>query len=468
MDIKELLAQGESKTLEFKRDISSLDPILKTIVAFANTAGGTLIIGRTSDGTLIGVKDIFKTEEALANSIADNIRPSILPDIEIATVDGKDLVVIKVAHWRAPFYLKKEGMPKGVYIRLGSTSRSASPELLAELQRSVLTSSFDQHALPDATKEALDMGKVKTLFKGIGRPINEEKLRTLGVLVPFGHQWVPSIGGIILFGQDVERQRFVSAAHVGCARFHGDDRTNIIDRFEVEGTILDAVNEVPKFIARNTRLMADIRGMRRRDVPEYPVLAIREALINALVHADYSLGGSHIKIAIFDDRLEIENPGMLPFGFTMEDLKAGVSRIRNRVIARVFHELQLMEEWGSGYQRILHACQSGGYLPPQWEELSSTIRVTFYPHSQITLPERTPKASIVESSKREEAILAVFQQNEALPFRKIFERLASTLSERMVHYELAQLKKKGYLISKGKGRGVVWLLKDHSSHQERF
>src|SRR3989344_4925815 len=353
MEIETLLAQAESKTLEFKRDLSSLEPILKTIIAFANTAGGTLLIGRSEQGALFGIQDVFRAEEALVNSISDNIRPPILPEIEIATVSGKDFLVVKVSHWKGPFYLKKEGIPKGVYIRLGSTSRPAGPEILAELQRSILTISFDQQALPDLVSQDLDLDQARRVFQSIGKEINEEKLRSLGVFVSSARRWVPSIGGFILFGAKEKRRQFIPDARVSCARFHGPDKTHILDRTEIEGTILDAVNEVPVFIRRNTRLAAEIKEIQRRDIPEYPPLAVREALINALAHADYSLVGSHIQIAIYSNRLEIQNPGMFPFGFTIEDLKAGVSRVRNRVITRGFHELQWMEEWGSGYKRIL-------------------------------------------------------------------------------------------------------------------
>src|SRR5574342_558134 len=135
MEIAELIQQPESRILEFKQDLSSLTPILKTIVAFANTAGGILVIGVSNNGTVIGIHDVFKAEEALANAIADSIAPTILPEIEAATINGKSVLLIKVSHWRAPFYLKKEGIPDGVYIRLGSTSRASGPDILAELKR---------------------------------------------------------------------------------------------------------------------------------------------------------------------------------------------------------------------------------------------------------------------------------------------------------------------------------------------
>ncbi len=146
---------------------------------------------------------------------------------------------------------------------------------------------------------------------------------------------------------------------------------DFLDRLDIEGTVLDALEEAPKFIRRNTRLAARIVTMRRQDIPEYPEIALREVLVNAVAHADYSLTGMRIRVAIYANRLEVENPGMLPFGMTLDDLKAGVSRIRNRVIVRVLRELGLVEEWGTGYRRVMQACEEGGYPPPVWQELGA-------------------------------------------------------------------------------------------------
>lgn len=129
-------------------------------------------------------------------------------------------------------------------------------------------------------------------------------------------------------------------------------------------------------------MAAEIKNRRRKDIPEYPIDAIQEALFNALIHSDYSLHGMRIMVAIFSDRLEIQNPGLLPFGMTLENFKSGVSRVRNHVIARVFAELGLVEQWGTGYKRILEVCKKEGYPEPKWEEIGSVIRVTFYPHPQ--------------------------------------------------------------------------------------
>ncbi|MEI6242772.1 MAG: RNA-binding domain-containing protein [Chlamydiota bacterium] len=273
MEIENLLVQPESKTLEFKRDLSSLEPIIKTIIAFANTAGGILIIGKSSDGKLIGVNDIFKAEEALANSISDNIYPSMLPEIEIISYKKKSLLIVKVTHWKAPFYFKKQGSSNGVYVRLGSTNRIAGPEVLAELQRSAINISFDQEPLSGTSKDDLDFDLMSTTFKQIKKEINEEKLTSLGVLIRSGNKLVPSVGGMILFGNPTKRDLLLPYAKVRCARFIGNDKTKLLDRYEIEGTILKAVDEVPKFINRNTRLTGEIKEIRRKDIREYPITA---------------------------------------------------------------------------------------------------------------------------------------------------------------------------------------------------
>ncbi|MBM3198413.1 MAG: hypothetical protein FJZ58_04060 [Chlamydiae bacterium] len=450
MEIEKLLLEPESKTLEFKKDLSSLDPIIKTIVAFANTAGGILVIGYSQAEGIVGLEDIFHEEEKVANVIADSIRPSISPEIEIVSVVGKNLLLIHVAHWKGPFYLKKLGTPQGIYMRLGSTSRPADATLIAEMQRQTLYRYFDEQPLVDLSLDSLDKERAQAYFAKVGKKLEDAQLLSLGICVLQANRLVPSIGGLILFGKNSVREQFLPCAKVCCARFQGKDKTYIIDRLDVQGTILDAIDEVPKFIRRNTRLAAEIRTIQRQDVEEYPSVALREALINAFAHCDYSIPGSSIQISIFEDRLEIQNPGMLPLGFTLENLKEGTSRIRNRVIARVFNALHFMEEWGSGYRRILAACHAGGYKEPLWQELGTFLRVTFYPHNKTVLQETS-------ITMRQQDILSIFTLGIPLPFREIVEKIPFALSERALRYELTQLKAQGLLSSQGKGRATMWV-----------
>lgn len=183
----------------------------------------------------------------------------------------------------------------------------------------IYLNAFDQQPILDLTKEALE-------FR-VQNEIDEKKLRSFGVLVPAANQLVPSLGGLILFGRKAQREQYVPDARVSCTRFVGNDRTNVLESYEIEGTILDAIDEVPKFITRNTRFTTKTGEIPRKDVSEYSQVAVQEALINALAHADYSIRGLHIQISIFDDRLEIQNPGMLPPGLALKDLEAGISRM---------------------------------------------------------------------------------------------------------------------------------------------
>ncbi|MBI4706194.1 MAG: putative DNA binding domain-containing protein [Deltaproteobacteria bacterium] len=387
MSTDELLTQPEGKTLEAKRDLSSLRPVLKTLVAFANTAGGTLVVGRADDGTVVGLSDPHKDGERLANVVAEGISPALLPDIETVQAGRKTLLVVRVARWPGPFFLRAEGPDKGVYVRLGSTTRRADAVAIAEMKRIDAGLAFDQAPCLGAEIDDLDIDAARKAFERVGHPIDLAKLQGLGVLIRYGKDRVPSNGGVILFGRDEARARFLPDAQVRCARFRGPEKVHFLDRLDVEGSVLGAIEEASRFVARNTRLAAKIEGLRRQDIAEYPRVALREALVNAVAHTDYAARGSQIMVAVFSDRIEIQNPGQLPFGMTVDDIKAGVSHIRNRVIARVLRELGYMETWGTGYKRMREDCEAGGYPLPEWVELGRVTRTVFRPHPQVTATE---------------------------------------------------------------------------------
>jgi predicted HTH transcriptional regulator len=398
-DLTDMLAAPEDKRLEFKRDASSLKPILKTLVAFANTAGGTLVIGRDDNGNVRGVPDSQAVEEKLASAISDGIAPSLFPDIEVATAEGRELIVVRVSRWPGPFYLSADGPEQGVYVRLGSTNRRADAATLAALKREAEQLAFDQHPCVGADLGDLDIELARRLFAAQGREIDEAKLESLGVLIRYGSELVPSNGGMILFGSAQARQRRFPDAQVRCARFKGTGKADFLDQLDIEASVLGAVDEAARFVRRNTRLASKIESLHRQDVPEYPALALREALVNAVAHTDYQLTGMNIRVAVFDDRLEIESPGTLPFGLTVEDLKSGVSRIRNPVIARVLRELTLMEKWGSGYRRIREDCAVLGHPLPEWVELGSVVRCVFPPHPEVVARGATPEPGPIVGTK---------------------------------------------------------------------
>ena len=430
---------------------------MKTLVAFANTAGGIIVIGRQNDGTVSGIDDVLQAEESLASAIADSIMPAMMPEIEIISFETKNLLIVKVAHWSGPFYLKEKGPEHGVYIRLGSTNRQADNEILAELLRAKTRTPFDQEPCTELSEDDLDMEKVRSAFDSIKRSIDKNSLESLGLIVPYAGRKTISNGGLILFGKEIHRNRFFPDARVSCARFRGIDKSQFIDRLDIEGNILDAVNEVPKFIRRNTRYFSRIESLKREDVAEYPEVAIREVLVNSLVHADYSLTGMRIMLSIYSDRMEIQNPGMFPFGLTIDGFKAGLSKIRNRVISRVFRELGLMEEWGSGYKRIVHACELSGYPEPEWMEIGTAVRVIFRPHPDAVenVPVNVPVN--VPLNQRQKWFLK--QIRKGLHVSSFDFATYWNIAQKTAKRDIADLKKKGLIEYSGAPKNGFYCLK---------
>lgn len=384
MDIIKLSQLGEGRTLEYKRNTDSLVSILKSAIAFANTAGGIILIGVEDDGTVVGVKNSSKIQEQLANSMTNHIKPQLIPDLSVVDLHNKKVIVVQIEHSQGPFYLSDKGLEKSVYLRIGNSNHLASQEVIEELKRHSNYSTFDSTPCDSVLKSSLDHKLIQSVYAKRDPSISSEKLISIGVLTKKGSRVVATNGGVILFGLPAIRRQYFPYAEVRCARFAGTSRSEFIDRLNIEGGILAAIEEAPKFIRRNTKMAGKFGEMRRRDIPEYPVEGVREALTNALAHANYEISGSRIFIAIYDDRLEIQNPGIMPPGMSIDQFKAGISRVRNPVIARTLGELELIEEWGSGYKRIKDACEEGGYPLPKWEEFGSALRVTFYPHSEQT------------------------------------------------------------------------------------
>ena len=204
--------------------------------------------------------------------------------------------------------------------------------------------------------------------------MTRRNIDTLRLLTTHQGRSVPTVGGLLLFGQD--RLDHFPDAWIQAGRFAGTDKAAIIDQAEFKMSLIQAIEEAIAFVEKHSLHGAVIGRLRRRERWSLPPAAVREAIVNAVAHADYSQQGAPIRVAIFDDRLEVENPGLLPFGLTLTDLPHGISKLRNRVIGRVLHELGLVEQWGSGVPRMLAACRESGLSPPVWNEIGVRLRVT--------------------------------------------------------------------------------------------
>jgi len=438
VDLASLLRRAEGKTLEYKRDLSSTETFLKTIIAFANTAGGTVVIG-IENGTkrVRGVPDVLSAEERVANLIADNIRPQLIPDIEV--VPWRKLNVLAVQAYPSntrPHHLVRLGPENGVFIRVGSTNRRADPVQIEELRRLNRMDSFDEQPVEDLSSEALDFSAASELFSRY-RNITAEGFRTLRVTTEHHGRTVPTIGGLLLFGR-TRLERFPDA-WVQAGRFAGVDRSRLIDSVEIRSYLPHAAEEAISFVQKHLQRETLIGTVRRQYRWTVPPVAIREAVINAIVHADYAQLGSPIRIAVFDNRIELDNPGLLPFGLTVEDIQRGVSKLRNRVIGRVFHELHLIEQWGSGIQRMATACVDAGLPAPALEELGTHFRVAI----------STARTEKTKSDSKDDLILKQLGKTESLSTAEIAELI--DLSHRATLTRLRSLSEHGVIVEIGTG-----------------
>lgn len=440
MDLIALLSRHEGKTLEFKRDLSSPEGVLKTLVAFANTSGGVVVVG-VEDGTkrVKGVRDVLAEEERLANLIADGISPKLVPSMEAMPWRKTQVLAVEVyPSPNRPHCLNRFEADKGVFVRIGSTNRRADSFLIEEMRRYNQIYSFDEQPLPGLNSEAIDFRAASEYFKPI-RKLTIHGLMSLKVTASYQGKTVPTVGGILLFGAG-RLDRFPDA-WVQAGRFAGSDRRRILDSTEVRSYLPGAAEETIAFLRKHMAREAVIGPVRRTEVWTFPIVAIREAIMNAIVHADYAQRGAPIRVALFDDRLEIENPGLLPFGLSIEDIQKGVSKLRNRVIGRVFQELGLIEQWGSGIQRMISACHDHGLHAPRFEEIGTHFRVTI-----SAVRHRAPA-----KDRRDQGILAALAANSegGLSTSQIAKRIG--LSPRAARTRLASLVERGIVVEIGSG-----------------
>ncbi len=438
MRLDDFLRRPEGKTLEFKRDLSSPDGALRTLVAFANTAGGTLLVGIEDTGARVrGVADALETEERIANLVSDTIVPRLVPEIDILPWRRTNVLAVQVHPSPSrPHHFKKDGIEAGTYVRVGSTNRRADRELIDELRRFSRGEPFDGTPMLELDSEAIDFRAASESFAPIRR-LKRSDLETLRLVTSHQGRKVPTVGGFLIFGKD--RARRFPDAWIQAGRFRGTDKAHIVDHAEFRSYPPLAVVEAIAFVEKHAIHGISIDAPRRVERWNLPPVAVREAIINAVVHTDYSQRGGPIRVSIFDDRLEVENPGLLPFGLTVDDLHQGISKLRNHIIGRVFHELGLIEQWGSGVQRMTAACREAGLDPPIFAEYGNRFRAT------LNAVRSTPSA--VDPADRK--ILDALKVKEGLPTQAV--AVVIGLSSRAARTRLARLVALGMVREIGTG-----------------
>ena len=368
------ILQGESKTLEFKLALPAGDQVAKTVIAFANTAGGKLVIGVNDQRELVGLgdTDVFKLMDKISSILHNHCQPTLLPEIYVENVNGYELLLIDVSRGALlPYYLENDGKDSGCYIRLGATNRQAGPEQIVELERQRLNICFDEQICYDVSLESLNLDSIRERFEKDGKRLGEEQMRNLKLIKEDQGTLYPTQGLLILLG-------YYEHVEIKCSRFKGTTMTVFLDKKEYSGDLFSQLEQAELFIKNHLQLKVEINGLQHTENYELPMSAIREALLNAFIHRDYSNFGRDIKLGIYDDVLNIVSPGGLPHGLTQDDLVKGRSEIRNRTLARVFKTLGFIEQWGSGIQRIYEQCSEYGARKPKLTESGDFIDWEFF------------------------------------------------------------------------------------------
>lgn len=335
----------ESETVELKEVV--VDDIKKEIIAFANCDGGKLYIGVRDDGTVIGLDNADSVSLQISNMVRDAIKPDITMFLHYETIveNGKNVVAIDIQRGTdRPYYLAKKGMrPEGVYVRQGYSSVPATD---TAIRRMIKETDGDRFEAMRCLNQDLTFEATKKEFELRKTDFGPQQMRTLKLIDQDG---LYSNLALLLSDQCVHT--------IKVAVFQGTDQTIFKDRREFTGSLMQQMNEVYDFIDFRNQTRATIEKLYRVDVRDYPEVAVREALLNLLVHRDYSFSASAF-ISIYEDRIEFVSIGGLMPGIDLEDVMVGISVCRNQDLANVFYRLHLIEAYGTGMGKIMKAYES--------------------------------------------------------------------------------------------------------------
>lgn len=427
---------SEGEHVELKSEITP--DICKEIIAFANTHGGTIYVGVTDGGVPEGISNADESMLRISNMARDSIKPDVTMFVRYETinVDGKNIIAVTVQQGAdRPYYLASKGLrPSGVYVRSGA---SAAPASETAIRRMIKDTDGDSFETMRSLVQDLTFTSAAAEFKKNGVDFDSAKMKTLGVLSPDG---IYSNLGLLLSDQ--------CPATVKAAAFSGTDQRDFQDRREFEGSLFRQMNDLYDYLELRNRTRASFDGLYRIDEKDYPEDAIREAMMNCLVHRDYSYSASTL-VSVYDDRMEFVSIGGLPSGIAMDDIMLGLSVCRNPKLAAVFYRLNLIEAYGTGIPKIMRAYEKSG-LKPVIETTPNAFK--------ITLPNRNAAAGAAKPvTGAEEAILAYVREHGHITRRETDALLgvSQTTSSRI----LKRMTETGLIRQEGAGRRTKYTLK---------
>jgi len=452
MRIKDIVKEGESQRVEFKRSLRLKNDIGKTISALANTDGGIILIGVSDEGEILGVDIGRKSVEDLANWVKENTDPQIYPDIRVHQVKGKNIIEISVKESdEKPVFFKDRA-----FQRVGKTNQRISASKIRELAKQErVRLHWDERICEGATLEDIDEEKVRWYLerrekiRNVKKPMDmslEELLVNIGALSK--EVMKPTNAGILFFG--VNPQRFFINSQLRVAKFKGTEVIHpVIDRIDCRGTLWEMVEMAEEFIRRNIRLLSFrvSTSFQREDKFEYPLDALREAIINALIHRNY-LETADVRVFIFDDRIEVINPGSFPEGVSPDE---PVHKPVNPILCQFMYDVGFIERYGSGIKMMKRLCRQWGNKEPHYKLHPLETKIIF--DSPIKETTYVDVADISERLNERQKKALFYAMRKGFITRREYMEI-NEVSHKTAHVELKDMVDKRFLEREGKGRGV--------------
>ena len=429
----------ESETVELKQDYT--ESLRKDIIAFANTNGGTIYIGVSDDGTVAGVSSADHMIQRVANMARDSIRPDVTMFIHYESLDAENKKIVRVTVNRGtgrPYYASDKGLrPAGVFVRQGT---AATPATEDGIRRMIRETDGDTYEDVRSLRQDLTFSYAEEVFSKSNLVLELPQMQTLGIVSPDG---IFTNLGLLLSDQ--------CPNIIKAAAFAGKDQEGFQDRREFAGSLLKQVDDAYAFLDMRNETSATFEGIHRTDHRAYPASALREALLNAIVHRDYAYSAGTL-ISVYADRIEIVSVGGLVSGFHLDDVISGLSICRNPKLANIFYRLRLIEAYGTGLKKILAA-----YYPMEPERLfqvtGKSFRVILPRMNSLRLRE---EHSIPAGRTIEERIIEFLTARETIT-RTDIEKLAET-SQATAARILKKMVQHGELIRTGNGKNTKYRL----------
>jgi ATP-dependent DNA helicase RecG len=462
-EVRALIAQGEGQRLELKRSLAELEAGTRAAAAMANTDGGHVLFGVRDDGTITGVRIGAQTRERVVQAVTDNTDPTLYPTVEYVRIGGNTVIVVTVT--------KSDNRPHLVrgraYKRVGAADVRMSRAEYERLLRDRPGAEYDGQVIAQATEDDIAWDKVERYLalreQVTGRRVTippQQVLQARGCLVEADGTLRPTVAGLLLFGTDP--QAFLSRSYITVVRFRGQNTAHgYYDRRDLMGTLPEVVNAAEAYLWEHIQHGGRIRGLRREELHEYPRPALRECLVNAVAHRDYSIRGSRIIVSMFEDRIEFNSPGPLPWPVTVENILEQ-QYSRNPRIVRVLFEMGYIEEIGMGLDNVYRWLAEAGQPEPALRDTGGSFIITLYGlDMERALAEERAKAIDLArlglNERQQRAVLHV-QEYGLITSREY--RAINDIGKTMAYRELTDLVERGLLERRGEGRSTRYVLSE--------